>query len=71
MDRLGRNACTYLRNCDLAVEGSPTTQTLMSPRSRVPSMVVLCTPPRSWRSMPRFTSRWPNVAGAIDLTIFG
>lgn len=29
---------TYLRKLDLAVEGSPTRQTLMSPRSRVPSL---------------------------------
>lgn len=37
---LGMKSETYLRNCDLAVDGSPTTQTLTSPRRLVPVLVV-------------------------------
>ena len=44
----GRIEQTYLRNCDLAVEGSPTRHRLMSPRSLIPSFsLCLCTPPSS------------------------
>lgn len=50
---------TYLRNWLLAVLGSPTMQTLMSPLREVPSMVVLGTPPNSISRMPRFTSSLP------------
>ena len=50
---------TYLRNWLLAVLGSPTMHTLMSPLSEVPSMVVLGTPPNSISRMPRFTSSFP------------
>ena len=47
---------TNLRNCDLAVDGSPTKQQLMSPRNLVPSRgECLCTPPKSISKMPRFT----------------
>mmetsp|Transcript_26694 Transcript_26694/g.48127 ORF Transcript_26694/g.48127 Transcript_26694/m.48127 type:complete len:254 (+) Transcript_26694:1531-2292(+) len=41
-------------------------QTLMSPRRRMPSEVVLWTPLRSIRRMPRLTSWWPNVEGAME-----
>lgn len=50
---------TYFRNWLLAVLGSPTMQTLMSPLSEVPSVVVLGTPPNSISRMPRFTSSFP------------
>ena len=49
---------TYLRNWDLAVEGSPTMQMLMSPRMEPPSGVYLWTPPMSWRRIPHLTSIW-------------
>ena len=62
------NLTAYLRNCDLAVDGSPTMHTLMSPRRRVPSLVVLCTPPSSMSSMPFFTSSCPRIVGAMDET---
>lgn len=39
--------------------GSPTTQTLISPRRCVPSLVTLCTPPNSINRIPRFTSSLP------------
>ena len=52
---------TNLRNCDLAVDGSPTRQQLMSPRSFVLSRgEVLCTPPNSMRRTPCFT--WTSDA---------
>ena len=50
---------TYFRNWLLAVLGSPTTHTLMSPRRRVPSVVALGTPPISISSIPLFTSSLP------------
>ncbi len=34
---MGATRETYFRNCDLAVEGSPSSSTLMSPRRLVPS----------------------------------
>lgn len=55
----GGNCGTYLRNWLLAVLGSPTMHTLMSPLSEVLSMVVLGTPPKSISRMPRFTSSLP------------
>lgn len=50
---------SYLRNWLLAVLGSPTMHTLMSPLRDVPSMVVFGTPPKSMSRMPRFTSSLP------------
>ena len=44
----------------MAVLGSPTMHTLMSPLSDVPSMVVLGTPPNSMSRIPRFTSSLPG-----------
>ena len=56
----GRMEQTYLRKLDFAVDGSPTRQQLMSPRSLVLSRGAdLCTPPKSISSMPRLTSPWP------------
>jgi hypothetical protein len=63
-------SATYFRNWDLAVEGSPTTHTLMSPLRFDPSAVVLCTPPNSCSSTPRLISSCPKMLGATDLTIF-
>mmetsp|Transcript_14544 Transcript_14544/g.42878 ORF Transcript_14544/g.42878 Transcript_14544/m.42878 type:complete len:220 (-) Transcript_14544:1140-1799(-) len=60
-----RKVWTYFKNCDFAVEGSPTTQTLIVPRSLMPSCVCLATPPTNCRSMPCFISLWPNTAGAM------
>lgn len=51
---------TYLRNWLLAVLGSPTIQTFMSPRREVPSPVVLGTPPNNISKTPRFTSSLPE-----------
>lgn len=50
---------TYLRNWLFAVLGSPTTQTLMSPRRVVFSWVVFGTPPNNINNTPRFTSSFP------------
>lgn len=54
-------ANTYLRNWLLAVLGSPTMQTFMSPRREVPSPVVFGTPPKSMSRTPRFTSSLPEM----------
>jgi hypothetical protein len=63
----GRMEHTYFKNCDFAVEGSPTRQALMSPRSRVPSSGLdLCTPPIRRRRTPRLTSSCPKTVGAIE-----
>lgn len=58
----------YLRNWDLAQLGSPTMQTLISPRRLMPSCVSLCTPPNSIRRIARFMSWWPKTVGATLLT---
>ena len=47
-----RKVWTYFRNCDFAVEGSPTTHTFIVPRSFMPSCVCFATPPTNCRSMP-------------------
>lgn len=52
---------TYLRNWLLAVLGSPTMQTFISPRREVPSPVVFGTPPKSISKTPRFTSSLPEI----------
>ena len=57
---------TDLRTWLLAVLGSPTIQTLMSPRRFVRSIVTLGTPPNSMSRTPRFTSSLP-VNRAIKL----
>lgn len=54
-------ANTYLRNWLLAVLGSPTMQTFISPRREVPSPVVFGTPPKSINRTPRFTSSLPET----------
>uniref|UniRef100_A0A6B0UX32 Putative secreted protein n=1 Tax=Ixodes ricinus TaxID=34613 RepID=A0A6B0UX32_IXORI len=59
----GANSDTCLRNWLLAVLGSPTTQTLMSPRRVVPSTVFLGTPPNSMIRMPRLISSLPWMVG--------
>ena len=51
---------THLRNWLLAVLGSPTMHTLISPRRRVPSIVIFGTPPNSINRTPRFTSSLPE-----------
>mgnify|MGYP000020755654 FL=1 len=55
----GEMLLMYFRNCDFAVDGSPTIQMLMSPRMLPPSAVCLWTPPISCSSSPRLMSSWP------------
>jgi hypothetical protein len=43
----GATRSTNLRNCDLAVDGSPSMSTLMSPRSLFPSVRMVRLPPTS------------------------
>jgi len=62
----GMKPLTYLRNCDLAVEGSPTMHTLMSPRRFALVRVTLCTPPSSMRSTPFLTSSCPKTVGQME-----
>lgn len=56
---LGKNEQIYFKNWDLAVDGSPTTQMLISPLSLIPSIVSLCIPPNNYSKIPLLTSRWP------------
>ena len=51
---------SYLSIWLLAVLGSPTIQTLMSPLRLVFSIVTLGTPPNNMRSTPRLTSSFPE-----------
>ena len=50
-----------MRNWLLEVLGSPTMHTFTSPLRDVPSMVVLPTPPKSIRRMPRLISSLPGI----------
>lgn len=59
---------THLRNWLLAVLGSPTMHTLMSPRRRVPSVVTFGTPPNNINMTPLFTSSLPVVCMDIHYT---
>merc|ERR1719474_239222 len=58
---LGEKSATIFKNWDLAVEGSPTTHTLMSPLRDVDSPVVFGTPPNNINVIPRFTSSLPWI----------
>mmetsp|Transcript_9724 Transcript_9724/g.23744 ORF Transcript_9724/g.23744 Transcript_9724/m.23744 type:complete len:304 (+) Transcript_9724:814-1725(+) len=63
------SAATHLRNWLLAVEGSPTKHTLMSPRSFMPLLVHFSIPPTSMTRMPFLTWGCPYTAGAMDLAM--
>mmetsp|Transcript_17266 Transcript_17266/g.42642 ORF Transcript_17266/g.42642 Transcript_17266/m.42642 type:complete len:227 (-) Transcript_17266:744-1424(-) len=58
----------YLRNCDLAVPGSPRSSMLMSPRRRVLPLTIFSCPLKSAREIPVLMSSWPWMDGAMDLT---
>ena len=58
---------TNFKNYDLAVEGSPTRQILISPLIFIPSRVFLFTPPNNIKIIPFFTSIFSNTEGAINL----
>lgn len=49
----------YFKNWDLAVEGSPTIQILISPLNLAPSEISLCTPPISINNNPFLISSCP------------
>mmetsp|Transcript_54617 Transcript_54617/g.119137 ORF Transcript_54617/g.119137 Transcript_54617/m.119137 type:complete len:232 (-) Transcript_54617:1589-2284(-) len=53
----GDTFCTYLRNCDLAVPGSPRRSTLMSPRMRCLPLMSLACPPKSESAIDVLMSR--------------
>lgn len=53
----------YFKSWLFAVLGSPTMQTLMSPRRLVPSPVTFGTPPNNMSKIPRFTSSFPVEGG--------
>ena len=57
--------CTYLRNWDFAVDGSPTMHTFTVPLSLIPSCVFLATPDTNCNKIPCLMSLWPKTAGAI------
>ena len=50
---------TYLRNCDLAVPGSPSMRTLMSPRMRCLRLMSFGTPEKSESAIAVLMSSWP------------
>mmetsp|Transcript_17064 Transcript_17064/g.36942 ORF Transcript_17064/g.36942 Transcript_17064/m.36942 type:complete len:438 (+) Transcript_17064:770-2083(+) len=57
---------TARSSCDLAVPGSPSMSTLMSPRRWVPLARLRSAPPRSMSSSARFSYSWPKMEGASD-----
>lgn len=54
------------RNWDLAVEGSPSSSTLMSPRRCVPSGMRLRAPPNSSAAIAFLISACPKICGVRD-----
>lgn len=62
---LGRNEHVNFKNYDLAVDGSPTMHTFISPLILTPSLVFLLTPPISINNIPFLTSSCPYTAGAM------
>mmetsp|Transcript_54291 Transcript_54291/g.161199 ORF Transcript_54291/g.161199 Transcript_54291/m.161199 type:complete len:370 (-) Transcript_54291:499-1608(-) len=65
----GAMRSTKRRSCDLAVEGSPSSRTLMSPRRWVPFLRFFSWPPSSMSSSAVFSKVWPQMEGASDLVI--
>jgi len=62
---MGAVWCTNLRNCDLAVDGSPMRSTLTSPRNLAPSVVVFLEPLNSRDATAALMSSLPKMAGAM------
>mmetsp|Transcript_41672 Transcript_41672/g.79645 ORF Transcript_41672/g.79645 Transcript_41672/m.79645 type:complete len:456 (+) Transcript_41672:753-2120(+) len=62
---MGAVLCTNFRSWDLAVDGSPSSSTLTSPRRRTPSGRILRAPPKSRQATAALTSSTPKMAGAI------
>ena len=62
---MGATCSTNLRNCDLAVEGSPSISTLMSPLMRVPSGSLFLDPPKSKHAIALLMSGEPKMDGAM------
>mmetsp|Transcript_5151 Transcript_5151/g.21026 ORF Transcript_5151/g.21026 Transcript_5151/m.21026 type:complete len:207 (-) Transcript_5151:272-892(-) len=63
--QMGAVFSTNLRNCDLAVDGSPINRTLTSPRNFAPSCVVFLEPEKSNDATAALMSSAPKMAGAI------
>mmetsp|Transcript_67254 Transcript_67254/g.205956 ORF Transcript_67254/g.205956 Transcript_67254/m.205956 type:complete len:221 (-) Transcript_67254:955-1617(-) len=62
----GRKTDVHLSMALLAVAGSPSKSTLMSPRSLMPSSVFLGRAPINIRRMPFLTSKCPWICGATE-----
>eukprot|EP00955_Chlamydomonas_euryale_P063132 358569-Chlamydomonas_euryale.AAC.2 len=62
---IGATLDANLRNCDFAVDGSPSSSTLMSPRRLVPSGNVFREPPNSSAATAFLTSSPPKMLGAM------
>jgi len=60
---------THLRNWDLAVPGSPSSSTLMSPLRRCFPVYVLSCPPNMASASARLMSSCPKMDGAMDSKI--
>ncbi len=63
---LGTNLLIHFRNCDFAVEGSPTIKMLISPRNEILVPVFLWIPPNNWSSNAFLISICPNISWKSD-----
>mmetsp|Transcript_25626 Transcript_25626/g.28761 ORF Transcript_25626/g.28761 Transcript_25626/m.28761 type:complete len:238 (+) Transcript_25626:1129-1842(+) len=63
----GATLATCFNSCDLATPGSPMRQILISPRIRIPSVILRNTPPVNCNNSARLISACPKISGAIDL----
>ena len=63
--QIGAVFSTNLRNCDLAVDGSPINRTLTSPLNFAPSCVVFLEPEKRSDATAALMSSAPKIAGAI------
>mmetsp|Transcript_31772 Transcript_31772/g.69993 ORF Transcript_31772/g.69993 Transcript_31772/m.69993 type:complete len:259 (-) Transcript_31772:722-1498(-) len=59
----GAMSSTARSSCDLAVDGSPTNMTLMSPRRCVPFSRLRSQPPSSCRMSAFLMNSWPKMEG--------
>ena len=57
----------YLKNCDFAVDGSPTINIFISPLKWVPFSKFFSTPPNNCKISAFFINECPYIPGAIEL----
>jgi hypothetical protein len=64
---IGATLSTNFKNCDLAVDGSPRSSTLISPLNLIPSGSLLGEPPKRRHATAFLISSYPKIDGAILL----